>query len=209
MADAKTERRRALSTDLDSLRRKWWEEGFSAGAESERGRISVSSRSYSSSQQTESKSMTNVSPKTEHQNLLGSLLIAAQRSLIVPTSDSFTIPLENLCRTCGAERVDLVRLFSPENPVTVGDFVLAYEPSRDRVHFTRSSATGAITSFSPRPPAAQKTAASMSEVEAVAKANWLQDPNLSNEFTSEAAYVAFCKADAAGRVRILGRTKVQ
>jgi hypothetical protein len=224
MADAKTERSRAIAIDLNDVRKRWFDEGFKAGAEAERARMGVSSRSYSSFQQTERElTMTNeVLLKTEHQNLLGSLLISAQRSLINPASDSFTIPLGNLCNTCGAKREDLLRLFSAENPVTVGDFVLCYERERDRIHFDKTKPFGAgpVTSFAPpASPAAAPAAtlgasqkvASMSpaQVEAVAKANWLQDPKLSNEFTSEAAYIAFCKMEAQGRIRILGRTRVQ
>jgi signal peptide peptidase SppA len=53
----------------------------------------------------------------------------------------------------------------------------------------------------------QKVDASMSaeQVTAVAKANWQKNPKLHNEFTSETAYVAFCKAEASGRVRILNK----
>jgi signal peptide peptidase SppA len=53
----------------------------------------------------------------------------------------------------------------------------------------------------------QKIDATMSQeqVTAVAKENWLKNPKLHSEFTSEAAYTAFCKAEAAGRVRILNR----
>jgi hypothetical protein len=46
---------------------------------------------------------------------------------------------------------------------------------------------------------------SPAQVEAVAKSNWQNDPKLSTEFTSCESYVAFCKAEAAGRVRILNK----
>ena len=53
----------------------------------------------------------------------------------------------------------------------------------------------------------QKIDATMSQeqVTAVAKENWLKNPKLHREFTSEAAYTAFCKAEASGRVRILNK----
>jgi hypothetical protein len=39
MADAKTERSRAITTDLDGMRKEWFDVGFKAGAESECARI--------------------------------------------------------------------------------------------------------------------------------------------------------------------------
>jgi signal peptide peptidase SppA len=53
----------------------------------------------------------------------------------------------------------------------------------------------------------QKIDSTMSpeQVTAVAKKNWENDPKLHREFTSEGAYVAFCKAEAAGRVKILNK----
>jgi hypothetical protein len=224
MAGKTEQTRRAISTDLGDIRKQWWDEGFQAGVESERARMGGSSRSYSSFQQTEREvTMTNeVSSKTEQQNLLGSLLISAQRSLINPASDSFTIPLGNLCNTCGAKREDLLRLFSHENPVTVGDFVMAYDRERDRIHFDKTKPLGAgpVTSFAPpASPAAAPAAtvrasqkvASMSpeQVAAIARQEWQNTPSLQSEFTCENAYVCFRKADAAGQVRILGRTRVQ
>ena len=49
------------------------------------------------------------------------------------------------------------------------------------------------------------TGMSETQVVAVAKTNWQNNPKLHNEFTSEAAYVAYCKAEASGRVRILNK----
>jgi signal peptide peptidase SppA len=53
----------------------------------------------------------------------------------------------------------------------------------------------------------QKIDATMSpeQVAAVAKKNWENEPKLHREFTSEGAYIAFCKMEAAGRVRILNK----
>ena len=39
MADAKTERVRAITTDLDGMRKEWFDAGVKAGAEAERARI--------------------------------------------------------------------------------------------------------------------------------------------------------------------------
>jgi hypothetical protein len=49
------------------------------------------------------------------------------------------------------------------------------------------------------------SAMSPEQVTAAAKKNWENDPKLHREFTSEAAYVAFCKAEASGRVKILNK----
>ena len=43
------------------------------------------------------------------------------------------------------------------------------------------------------------------QVTATAKDNWAKNPKLHREFTSENSYIAFCKAEAAGRVRILNK----
>jgi capsid assembly protease len=53
----------------------------------------------------------------------------------------------------------------------------------------------------------QKIDGKMSEeqVKAIAAENWKKNPKLHGEFTSEATYTAFCKAEAAGRIRILNR----
>ena len=53
----------------------------------------------------------------------------------------------------------------------------------------------------------QESAMSQEQVAALAKMNWKRTPKLHREFTSEAAYVAYCKADAAGRVRFLDKPK--
>jgi hypothetical protein len=157
-----------------------------------------------------------VMPKTEHRQLLAAMLRSTQMSLKVP-SDSFTVSLDSICTTCRAERADLARLFSAENPVTVGDFVMAYEPARDRIHFDKAKPGGPLTSFAP--PAAPAVAPvamagstpkvdgsmSQEQVAAIARKEWAADPGLHREFTNESTYVAFRKAEAAGRVRILSK----
>jgi hypothetical protein len=221
MADAKTERDRAIATDRDDVRRQWFDEGFKAGAEAERARIQAVQKRASSQQTEATLTMTHeASPKTEHQHLLAAMLRSTQMSLRVP-SDSFTVSLGNICDACGAKHADLVRLFSAENPVTVGDFVMAYEAKRDRIHFAKTKAfdAGPLTSFAPpvSPAApdpvelAPKVDGSMpqEQVAAVARQEWQNTPSLHREFTSEATYVAFRKAEAAGRVRILGSARKQ
>ena len=154
--------------------------------------------------------------KTEQQKLLTTLRRSTQMSLKVP-SDSFTLSLESICTTCEAERADILRLFGAENPVTVGDFVMAYEPARDRIHFDKAKPGGPLTSFAP--PAAPAVApveltrnvdSSMSaeQVTKIAEKEFANDEKLRREFTSEARYVAWRKAEVAGRARILGRPTV-
>lgn len=53
----------------------------------------------------------------------------------------------------------------------------------------------------------QYSAMSQEQVAALAKKNWKRTPKLHHEFRSEAAYVAFCKAETAGRVRRLDKPK--
>jgi hypothetical protein len=55
----------------------------------------------------------------------------------------------------------------------------------------------------------QYSAMSQEQVAALAKKNWKRTPKLHREFRSETAYVAFCKAEAAGRVRFLDKLKAK
>jgi hypothetical protein len=154
--------------------------------------------------------------KTEQQKLLTTLRRSTQMSLKVP-SDSFTLSLESICTTCEAERADILRLFGAENPVTVGDFVMAYEPARDRIHFDKAKPGGPLTSFAP--PAAPAVApveltrnvdSSMSaeQVTKIAEKEFANDEKLRKEFITLARYTAWRKAEVAGRARILGRPTV-
>jgi hypothetical protein len=45
------------------------------------------------------------------------------------------------------------------------------------------------------------------QVSDIAKREWATKPKLHSEFTSVEAYVAFCKAVAAGRVRVLDKPR--
>ena len=157
------------------------------------------------------------SPKTEHLDVLATLLRSGQMSLYGPgRSDSFIIPLETLRARCGVARAELLEPFSAETEVTHGGFAMRYEAESDRIQFTRVSIPTPATVARQSAPVAevgsiQKIDSTMSQeqVAAIAKANWQNDPKLHCEFTSEGAYIAFCKADAAGRVRILGRAREQ
>jgi hypothetical protein len=53
----------------------------------------------------------------------------------------------------------------------------------------------------------QDSALSQEQVAALAKMTWERNPKLHREFRSQGAYVAFCKAEAAGRVRRLDKPK--
>jgi len=57
----------------------------------------------------------------------------------------------------------------------------------------------------------QKIDSSMSQeqVASIAQTEWQNDPKLAREFSTEAQYVAFRKAEATGRVRMLDKRKVQ
>jgi hypothetical protein len=49
---------------------------------------------------------------------------------------------------------------------------------------------------------------SAEQVEVIANEEWKADPQLAHEFTSQAAYVAFRKMEAAGRIRVINRRRV-
>jgi hypothetical protein len=156
-----------------------------------------------------------VSPKTEHA-VLSTLLRSGQNRLYLAGSDSFVIPLENLRAECGVARAELLEPFSAESEVTHGGFTMRYEAASDRVHFKRISAPmPATVARQPVPveevASIQKIDSTMSQeqVAAVARQEWQHTPSLHREFTSEATYVAFRKAEAAGRVRILGSARKQ
>jgi hypothetical protein len=162
-----------------------------------------------------------VSPKTEHLDLLATLLRSAQMSRHVLGCSEFAIPLEQIREQCGVGRPELLQPFGTDTVVTHLGFMIRYEREYDRVHFKRiSRPTAAAAPASPLAQVAAQPAPvaitrtvdgsmSQEQVATVAKTTWAQNPKLHREFTSEDAYVAFCKAEAAGRVRILGRTKMR
>jgi hypothetical protein len=163
-----------------------------------------------------------VSRKTE-QHLLSTLLRSAQMSSRVTSSwDSFAISLEKIREYCGVERSELLQPFSAEAAVTHGGFMMRYEPEYDRVHFTRITSHGSAAPTAPLAPVAapvptvavetpQQPVASMTaeQVTAIAKHEFASDENLRSEFTNEARYVAWRKAEVGGRVRIFGRPTVR
>jgi hypothetical protein len=163
-----------------------------------------------------------VSPKTEHQNLLTTLLRSAQMSCRVLGSSDFAIPLERIREQCGVERPKLLQPFSDEAVVTHGGFMIRYEPEYDRVQFKRIEppiagaptlplapvAVAAVPVAMVRPtPKAADPSMSAEEVMALAKQEFATDPKIRSEFKNEARYTAWRKAEAAGRARILGRQK--
>jgi hypothetical protein len=158
--------------------------------------------------------------KTEHPHPLAALLRSAQMSSVyLTTADSFVIPLEKLRESCGAKRADILQLVA-ESAVTHGGFAIFYEPERDRIHFDRirQPDAGALASPIPQVAAqatpvamvgsAQKVDSSMSaeQVVTIAKREWANDPKIRSEFTTEARYVAWRRAEVSGRARIYGRT---
>ena len=162
-----------------------------------------------------------VSPKTEHLDLLATLLRSAQMSRHVLGCSEFAIPLEQIREQCGVGRPELLQPFSTDTVVTHDGFTMLYEPEYDRVHFKRIEPPSAGAPTSPLAPIAaqpapvamagstQKADASMSaeQVTAIAKQEFANDEKLRSEFTNEARYVAWRRAEAAGRARILGRPK--
>lgn len=162
-----------------------------------------------------------VSSKTEHQHILTTLLRSAQMSPYVVGSSDFAIPLEQIRKQCGVERAALLQPFTAEAVATHDGFMMCYQPEYDRVHFKRMNPTNAGAHTSPPAPVAaaavptvivetiQKADASMSaeQVTAIAKLEFADDEKLRSEFTNEARYVAWRRAEVAGRARILGRSK--
>jgi hypothetical protein len=156
--------------------------------------------------------------KTEQPQLLAALLISAQ--MLVPVSvDSFTVSLEQIREGCGAERADILQVFSVENPVTHAGFRCAYEPGRDRIHFSRIDAKQAAAIAREASASAQVAAQAASpkvdspmsteQLMTIATQEWATDANkLHREFRSEASYLAFRKAEFEGRARIFGRTVI-
>jgi hypothetical protein len=77
---------------------------------------------------------------------------------------------------------------------------LRADAGRPVVHSTTEDTSGST----------QKIDALMSQdqVSDVAKREWEANPKLHHEFTGEAQYVAFRKAEAAGRIRVLNKRRV-
>jgi hypothetical protein len=166
MADAKTERSRAISTDLDDMRKQWFDEGFKAGVEAECARIKA----------------------VEEQ---GQILVGHEELVARLKFDGKTTGPEAAVLIIAAEKKKLSRI-AADLKSDAGTATLN-SPTEDTVRTTQP-----ITS-----------SMSQEQVAAAAKTNWQNNPKLRNEFTGEAAYIAFCKAVAAGRVRVLDKRKVQ
>ena len=164
--NAKTERSRALSTDLDGVRKQWWDDGFKAGVESECARIKA----------------------VEEQ---GSILLGHEELVARLKFDGKTTGEQAAVEIIAAEKKKLDRI-AADLRADAGTAALN-SPTEDTVRTT------------------QKVDPTMSQeqVAAVAKREWETNPKLHREFTGEGAYIAFCKAVAAGRVRVLDKRKVQ
>ena len=162
MADAKTERDRAIATDQDDMRRQWFDEGFQAGAECERVRILAIE---------------------EH----GSALPGHEELIARLKADGKTTGDQTAVQILGAEKKKLAGV--------------AADLRTDACAAIPNSPTENTTSTS----TTQKLDSTMSQeqVSDVAKREWATNQKLHNEFTGEAQYCAFRKAEAAGRIRVL------
>ena len=163
MADAKTERDRALAIDLDATRRAWFDSGFTAGAECERARI----------QAVEEQSMPG------HEDLVAKLKF-----------DGKTTGEQAAVQILAAERKQLA--------------AIAADLRTDAGRPTTNSPTEDTT----RTSQVSDSTMSQDQISDVAKREWATNPKLHHEFTGEAQYVAFRKAEAAGRIRVLNKRRV-
>jgi hypothetical protein len=157
-----------------------------------------------------------VSPKTEHRQILGRLLGYAQRN--VSRSEpprgfhSLIVPLETIRQGGGPEPAQIRELFTTESELAEGGFTMRYDPEGDRILFNRisqhpASPAGQVAA-QPALLAVVEPTMSVEQVTVIAKQEWKNDPKLAREFTSEAAYVAWRKAEFSGRARVLGRPRV-
>jgi hypothetical protein len=163
MADTKTERSRAITTDIDGMRKQWFDEGFKAGADAERARI----------QAVEEQAMPG------HEDLIAKLKF-----------DGKTTGGQAAVQILAAEKRNLSGIAADLR--TDAGIGTANSPTEDTACTT------------------QKVDATMSQeqVEAIAKQEWDNNPNLHQEFSGSAQYVAFRKAEASGRVRVLNKRRV-
>ena len=166
---------------------------------------------------------TELSPKTEHRRIMGLLLGYAHRNVQKSEppqgSDSLIVYLHTIRQQGGPEPAEIRELFVAESVMAEGGFTMRYDPERDRVHFNR---TKQLPASSPAQVAAQPAPIDAAQpnqkpepinaerATAIAVQEWATDSRLHAEFTSQAAFVAFRRAELAGRVRIIGkRQRVQ
>lgn len=164
MADAKTERSRAIATDLGDMRKQWFDEGFRAGAEAERARIQAVQEQTMPGHEALIEIM-KFDGKTTGGQAAVQILAAEKKHLAGIAADLRT--------DAGAPSVN--------------------SPTEDTV---RTTQTDASSTMSPE------------QVTDIAKREWATNPKLHREFTGEAQYVAFRKAEAAGRIRVLNKRRV-
>jgi hypothetical protein len=164
MADAKTERSRAIATDLDGMRKAWFNEGFKAGSEAERARI----------QAVEEQAMPG------HEDLVAKLKFDGKTT--GPQAAVQILAAEK--RQLGAIAADLRA--DAGRPTT-------NSPTEDTTRTSVQQVDGSL---------------SQEQVMAIAKREWAQNPKLHREFSGEEQYCAFRKAEAAGRIRVLNKRRV-
>jgi hypothetical protein len=165
MADAKTERSRALSTDLDGVRKQWWDDGFKAGAESERARIqAVEEQANGMPGHEELVARLKFDGKTTGPEAAVAIIAAEKKKLAAIAAD--------LRADAGTPTVN--------------------SPTEDTTRTTQTL----------------DSSASQEQVSDAAKREWATNPKLHSEFTGEAQYVAFRKAEASGRIRVLNKRRV-
>lgn len=164
MADAKTERSRAIAADTDD-RRQWFDEGFRTGAECERTRI----------------------------------LAVEEQGSMLPGHEELIARLKVDGKTTGEQAA--VQIIAAEKKKLAG---IAADLRADAGMPTVNSPTEDTT------PTAQTVDSSISQehVADIAKREWETNSKLHHEFTGEAQYVAFRKAEAAGRIRVLNKRRV-
>ncbi len=162
--DPKTERTRAIATDLEDMRKRWFDEGVEAGATLELARIKA----------VEQQSMPG------HEDLIEQLKFDG--------------------KTTGEQAAVLI-LAAERKKLTAMSDALRLSPQQFAGSFSTENTTGTAQKMEPTMSADQ--------VANVARQEWQIDPTLHREFASEAQYVAFRKAEAQGRVRVLEKARVQ
>jgi len=163
MANETTERSRAIATDLDGLRKQWFDAGFTAGAECERARIQ------------------------------------AVQEQLMPGHEALIETLKFDGKTTGEQAA--VQILAAERKQLAG---IAADLRADAGRPTTNSPTEDTT----RTSQVSDSTMSQDQISDVAKREWATNPKLHHEFTGEAQYVAFRKAEAAGRIRVLNKRRV-
>jgi hypothetical protein len=164
MADQETEHKRAVATDVDVLRREWFNAGYKAGTDDECARIQA----------------------------------VEEQGSNLPGHEDLVAKLKYDGKTTGPEAA--VQILAAEKKRLSGIAADLHSDAPPAAPNSPTEDTGLTT---------RKIDSLMSPEQAVAaaKTNWQNDPKLHHEFTGEDAYVAFCKAVAAGRVRVIDKPR--